>query len=143
MSEEQAVSVYQEGKTIYLDKFKELPDDIRKRLSCYQLDQIFEKMVMPAIQSVRQLDRRGRCESSASPAGYGAWLSMSTAPKHYGSRVILLCPSIHEKETPLIGEAFLGNDGLWYWAGADVGYHDPIIDGNVPPTHWMPLPVAS
>lgn len=78
---------------------------------------------------------------SAAPC-YGGWLDISTAPTEPNARAILTCPSMHDGAKPIVGEAFLGNDGWWYWAGAEAGYHDPIIMGNEEPTHWMPLPEA-
>lgn len=76
--------------------------------------------------------------SSALPTGYGAWQPIDTAPTEPGSTAIVTCPSIHEGEKPIVGEAIYGSDGFWYW----IGYHDPICESGNAPTHWMPLPEA-
>lgn len=62
------------------------------------------------------------------------WMDIGSAPTETNATAIIFCPPDY------IGEAFLGSDGFWYWAGAEVGYHDPIFDANSTPTHWMPLP---
>ena len=67
------------------------------------------------------------------------WQPIETAPTEPGDRAIVYAPSIfHNFGT--VGEAFIGNDGCWYWAGSTEGYHDNIADSNSDPTHWMPLP---
>lgn len=68
-----------------------------------------------------------------------SWQPIETAPTTPNTRVIIFAPSeFHDEGT--VGEAFLGKDGFWYWAGCEEGYHDPIFESNAPPTHWQPLP---
>ena len=68
------------------------------------------------------------------------WRSMQDSPSSAGSRVIIKCKN-NGSEDHSIGEAFLGIDNLWYWAGSDVGYHDPVNEqGDL--CGWMPLPKA-
>lgn len=66
------------------------------------------------------------------------WQPIETAPTEPHSTAIIYAPS--DTGEGNVGEAFLGKDGQWYWAGSEVGYHDPITDCNSPPTHWMPMP---
>lgn len=70
----------------------------------------------------------------------GGWLDFESAPTEKGSRAIVFAPSIFEGEKGTVGEAFVGRDGEWYWAGCDDEYHDPIPESNTPPTKWQPLP---
>lgn len=67
-----------------------------------------------------------------------SWQPIETAPTEPHSTAIIYAPS--DTGEGNVGEAFLGKDGQWYWAGSEVGYHDPITDCNSPPTHWMPMP---
>ncbi len=67
------------------------------------------------------------------------WLDIESSPDLIGSVAIIYAPSaVYELGT--VGEAFLADDGQWYWSGCDASYHDPIAECNSPPTHWMPLP---
>jgi hypothetical protein len=67
------------------------------------------------------------------------WQPIETAPTKIGSVAIIYAPS-EFNEIGTVGEAFLSDDGQWYWSGCDAAYHDPIAECNAPPTHWMPLP---
>jgi hypothetical protein len=74
--------------------------------------------------------------------GYGrGWVDFELAPTTPGTKSIV-CAKNEGSLTKEVGEAFIGRDGLWYWAGAEAGYHDPISEANGPITHWMPLPEA-
>lgn len=74
--------------------------------------------------------------------GFSLWQPMDNAPTESGATVILHVPSFNDGESGQVGEAFLWDDGLWYWAGSTAGYHDPVCEGNMPPTSWMPMPEA-
>lgn len=50
-------SVIDECADVYYENVKALPDDVRSKLSIYQLKEIFDAMVKPAIQAARDRDR--------------------------------------------------------------------------------------
>ena len=52
-----AISVPDEAGRVYYDNFMQLPKHLRIRISCEMLDNIFKKMVIPAIDKTRSLDR--------------------------------------------------------------------------------------
>lgn len=67
------------------------------------------------------------------------WQPIETAPTNPPATAIIFAPSDLDDEGS-VGEAFLGPDKEWYWAGSTPGYHDPISVCNNPPTYWMPMP---
>lgn len=69
MSEQHAINVYDEAHETYMNGYVNLPDDMKPMLSIRHLQKIWEAMARPSIEQVRQIDRKGRSESSASPAG--------------------------------------------------------------------------
>ena len=52
-----AVSVPDECWKSYSDGFVNMPEDVRKKLSCHMIKNIFDHMVIPAINKARGLDR--------------------------------------------------------------------------------------
>jgi len=52
-----AVSVPDECWNSYSEGFKNLPKDVRMELSCHMIKNIFDHMVIPAIDKARVLDR--------------------------------------------------------------------------------------
>ena len=58
--EKVAINVKHEAADIYYDNYERLPYNLRRKISCYMLDEIFKKMVVPAIDKIRQLDRQYR-----------------------------------------------------------------------------------
>ena len=54
-----AISVFDEAAQEYYDDFMKIDSHVRKRISFEMLDQIFKRMVIPAIDRVRELDRAG------------------------------------------------------------------------------------
>lgn len=53
-----AVSVIDEAANEYYANYENIPQSLRKRISCEMLNNIFKKMVVPAIDKVRSLDRQ-------------------------------------------------------------------------------------
>ena len=119
-------------------------------------DSIYKGDAGPLCESCRDKHDEDQAMSNESEAGegaqrpstatcYGEWRPFNSAPRGRhatGARVIMFAPSQFPDEEGIVGEAFLGEDGFWYWAGLEVGYHDTIDESNAPPTHWMPLPDA-
>jgi len=60
MSEETAINVKQECADVYYDNLCNVPEGLRKQISCYMLAEIFRNMVVPAIDKARELDRAAR-----------------------------------------------------------------------------------
>lgn len=57
MKEKPAINVISECADVYYSNLMNVPGDLRQSLSCYQLREIFEHMVKPAIDKARNLDR--------------------------------------------------------------------------------------
>lgn len=141
MNDQTAISVFGEAHEVYFNAAHDLPEDIRRRLAVRDFQQIWNCMVRKAIDTVRVLDRKGRAQC----AELTEWRLMESAPTDVGSRVMVFAPSpgVVGIADGAVGEAFLGNDGRWYWAGSDVGYHDHIgEEGHAAPARWMPLPAT-
>lgn len=60
MNEQPAINVKQECADEYYAHMKDLPERLRKKISCDMLAEIFRNMVVPAIDKVRALDREHR-----------------------------------------------------------------------------------
>jgi hypothetical protein len=58
-NKECAINIKEECADVYYESFPELPDDLRKKVSCYMLAEIFKVMVVPAIDHARYVDRHG------------------------------------------------------------------------------------
>ncbi len=52
-----ATSVPSECADVYYKNFNKLPEDLKKRISCHLLNNIFRIMVIPAINRARSVDR--------------------------------------------------------------------------------------
>lgn len=99
----------------------------------------------PQDKKVQQEMMQAMAQDAKHPStapGYGAWQPMATSPEEPLSRAIIYAPSLFPGESGVVGEAFFGRDGFWYWAGCEEGYHESILEGNAPPEKWMPLPDA-
>lgn len=55
-----AVSVIDEAANTFYENFVKMPDDVRGKVSCHMLRNIFDHVVKPAIETVRNLDRAAR-----------------------------------------------------------------------------------
>jgi hypothetical protein len=55
-----AINVKQECCDVYYENYKNIPEALRKQISCYMLAEIFRNMVVPAIDKARELDRENR-----------------------------------------------------------------------------------
>ena len=58
-NEKTAIDVKKECADVYYSHLSELPKELKSRISCYMLDNIFKLMVVPAIDKARALDREG------------------------------------------------------------------------------------
>ncbi|MGR3303648.1 MAG: hypothetical protein ACUZ8I_14280 [Candidatus Scalindua sp.] len=58
LKEKPAINIIDECADVYYGNLMNVPEDIRLSLSCYQLREIFEHMVKPAIDKARNLDRK-------------------------------------------------------------------------------------
>lgn len=88
---------------------------------------------------IKKVIDKFNCWPDSSKKIFGSWVDIESAPDKPGSVAIIYAPS-DINETGTVGEAFLADDFQWYWSGCDAQYHDPIVDCNSAPTHWMPLP---
>ena len=52
-----AIDVIEEAGKEYYSNFNMLPAALKEKLSCEMLDNIFKKMVIPAVEKARSLDR--------------------------------------------------------------------------------------
>lgn len=92
--EKTAISVIDEAANCYYHSYKNIPAHVRKKISLEMLDNIFKKMVVPAIDKVRHIDREhvntGQealqeiVEIYAGMEGFVA----ETAPEGYQQRII-------------------------------------------------------
>lgn len=60
MTDEVAINVKDEAADTFYNHWSELPKEVKSRVSLHMLENIFKKMVVPAIDRVRALDREGR-----------------------------------------------------------------------------------
>jgi len=58
-----AINVKQECCDVYYESYKNVPENLRKQISCYMLAEIFKEMVVPAIDRARALDREHRFDT--------------------------------------------------------------------------------
>ena len=57
MSEQIAINLIKEAKSTFIESFCKLDDDLKARLSLYDIDRLFETLVYPAIERVRHIER--------------------------------------------------------------------------------------
>lgn len=55
--EKPAISVPDECANVYYDNYDKLPESLRDKISLHMLREIFDKMVIPAIDKARNIER--------------------------------------------------------------------------------------